>query len=56
MKLCDKEENIFLENRIVHIMTLPCVLLIDSFKWIVFQQTKYSPEDPLKNNAKLAWC
>ena len=29
-------------------MTLPCVLLIESFKLIVFQQTKYSPEDPLK--------
>ena len=36
------------ENRIVHIMTLPCVLLIYSFKLIVFQQTKYSPEDPSK--------
>jgi len=36
------------ENRIVYIMTLLCVLLIDAFKLIVFQQTKYSPEDPLK--------
>ncbi len=36
------------ENRMVHIMTSPCVLLIDSFKLMVFQQTKYSPEGPLK--------
>ncbi len=36
------------ENWIVHIMTVPCVLLIDSFKLIVFLQTRYSPEDPLK--------
>ncbi len=43
-----KVKKIFLkENRIVHIMTLPCVLLMNSFKLIVSQQTKYSPEGPL---------
>jgi hypothetical protein len=33
---------------IFHMTTSPCVLLIDCFNLIVFQPTRYSPEDPLK--------
>ncbi len=50
MQLCDNRENVCCGKlRIVHIRTSPYVLMIDSLNLIVFQQTKYSPEDPQKN-------
>ncbi len=44
MKLCDNEEIFLREIRIVRHLVF-CWLI--GIKWIVFQPTKYSPEDPL---------